>query len=206
MRILKILLLLCLSTLVISGCEKDSVQPKAGTHSKAEKTTQTEKKTAPEPEPAPKKEETQPVKTVEKAKPETKTADETKNETVKTTPKPSTTPPPPKKEPVAAITVQVIGYQGKSILSTTNVTLQQGDTDLTVTQRILKAKGIPISVRGSGASAYVEGINNEFEFDHGPMSGWIAYVNGKKIDRSAGSVAVKKGDQVVWKYSTDGKG
>ena len=36
----------------------------------------------------------------------------------------------------------------------------------------LKEKGIPISVRGSGANAYVEGIANQFEFDHGPQSGW----------------------------------
>ncbi|MGV3464654.1 MAG: DUF4430 domain-containing protein [Heyndrickxia sp.] len=107
-------------------------------------------------------------------------------------------------EPALSVTISVISSDlNKTILSPTKVTIHNGDTFLTATRSILKQKGIPISVRGSGASAYVEGIGDLYEFDNGALSGWIAEKNGVKLDRSAGVKTVKNGDIIRWIYTTD---
>lgn len=118
---------------------------------------------------------------------------------------PTKTTPPPKKEVQAnTVTVTVVGdQQVGTILPTTKVELKDGNTVLDVTLTILKQKGVPVSVRGSGTGAYVEGIANLFEFDRGPLSGWLVKRNGTLLDRSSGAVEVKNGDSVQWIYTTD---
>lgn len=107
-------------------------------------------------------------------------------------------------EPALTVTISIVSHDlNKTILSPTKVSIQNGDTFLSATRTILKQKGIPISVRGSGASAYVEGIGDLYEFDHGPLSGWIAEKNGVKLDRSAGIKSLKSGDTIRWIYTTD---
>lgn len=76
---------------------------------------------------------------------------------------------------------------------------------LDATLHILKERGIQYSVRGSGSSAYVEGINNLYEFDDGPLSGWLAKKNGKSIKQSAGVTSVNDGDAIQWIYTTNYK-
>ena len=211
MRITKIgfILFFSLFFIILSACAKDSVQSRADpspskTHAVAHSKQQTSNKI----------EETHTVNPnqynhAKTSKPTNEQAQKqpvTNNETssTKTSPKqiqPSP-PPAPTKEKVAQGTVQVIGYQGKTILAATMVPLHEGDMALGVTQSILKAIGISMSVRGSGSGAYVEGIDNEFEFDHGPTSGWIFEVNGKIIGISAGSYLMSEGDHLIWKYST----
>lgn len=107
-------------------------------------------------------------------------------------------------KPQSAVTLTVKSDKA-AIVTPTKVTIQKGDTALDATQKILKQKGIQISVRGSGASAYVEGINNLYEFDRGPLSGWTAKKNGSTLGRSAGSTSVKAGDTILWIYTTDYK-
>lgn len=121
-------------------------------------------------------------------------------------PAPTPTPAPaPKQEakPKEMVTISVQGVNG-TVLSATNVEIGSGDTVLSATQKILKKKGIPISVRGSGANAYVEGIANQFEFDHGPQSGWKVKRNGSYMSRSSGAEPVTNGDRIEWVYSTEG--
>ena len=126
------------------------------------------------------------------------------NEKQTTTVKEQTPSPQPKKEETKqTVTVSIVG-EG-TILSSTKVEISEGNSVLDVTSKILKEKGIPISVRGSGSGAYVEGINNLYEFDRGPLSGWEAKRNGVKIDRSAGAIKVGNGDTIQWIYTTDYK-
>ncbi|MDQ0229627.1 DUF4430 domain-containing protein [Metabacillus malikii] len=117
-------------------------------------------------------------------------------------PKQKAPAPAPKEEPKQTVTVQIVGDSG-TILPSTKVELKDNQTVLDVTLSILKQKGIPISVRGSGATAYVEGINNLFEFDRGPYSGWTVKLNGSMIPKSSGVVKVKNGDTVQWRYTTN---
>ncbi|MRG85769.1 DUF4430 domain-containing protein [Salinibacillus xinjiangensis] len=90
-----------------------------------------------------------------------------------------------------------------TILSPTKVKINDGDTVLDVTQRIVKEKSIQISVRGSDATAYVEGIDNLYEFDEGPLSGWTVQVDGKSIDKSAGVFSIKPNQTITWRYTTN---
>ena len=56
---------------------------------------------------------------------------------------------------------------------------------------------------GQGATAYIEGIDNVYEFDRGQGSGWMYRVNGIFPDRGAGVVPLQDGDRVEWLYTTN---
>lgn len=56
---------------------------------------------------------------------------------------------------------------------------------------------------GSGATAYVQGIDNLYEFDKGSGSGWMYSVNGKFPNRSAGIWPLSPGDDIRWLYTED---
>jgi hypothetical protein len=144
----------------------------------------------------------------------TKKPAEEKQHTAKETPKQPAeketkeTPPPKQETPkepakpkqTVNITIAAPDVKG-TILSVTAVEWKAGDTVLDITQKIVKARGIQISVRGSGATAYVEGISNLYEFDEGPMSGWEAFVDGTPLDRSAGVYGVNPGETIKWRYT-----
>ncbi|MGV3488889.1 MAG: DUF4430 domain-containing protein [Tuberibacillus sp.] len=223
MRFTKWLILAVITLLIfaVSACQKDTVQPEQKSKTSSEKSTaihESQPKATsneweePNDETAVKSADTQNgnvQKQAEKAPTVASSTQQTKKSekataSAKTMPKKET--PSPAAQPTASAVVQVVGYNGQAILPAVNVSIVKGDTVLTMTQRILKNKKIPISVRGSGSTAYVEGINNQFEFDHGPTSGWIVQVNGQNINRSSGVIAVKKGDKIIWKYVTEASG
>lgn len=74
------------------------------------------------------------------------------------------------------------------------ISLQGGDTAYS----ILCRSGASVS----GSSSYVKGINGRFEFDEGPTSGWVYYVNGSRPSVGCGSYSIKSGDYVKWDYVT----
>jgi len=91
-----------------------------------------------------------------------------------------------------------------TILPSTAVEIKEGDTVMDVLIRTTRDKGIPMSFRGgTGATAYVEGINNLFEFDKGQGSGWMYRVNGIFPNKSAGVVPLLNGDRIEWLYTLD---
>lgn len=55
-------------------------------------------------------------------------------------------------------------------------------------------------------SYYVEGINNLYEFDCGPESGWVYLVNGAAPGYGCSSYQVSDGDQISFLYSCVGYG
>ncbi|OAS87611.1 MULTISPECIES: DUF4430 domain-containing protein [Metabacillus] len=132
------------------------------------------------------------------------TNEQSSNQTETEKEKEQTATPPKKEAPKQTVTISIVGDQQKgTILSSTKVEMEEGNTVLDITTKILKQKGIPISVTGGGSGAYVEGIANLFEFDHGPLSGWTVKRNGAKLDRSSGAVQVKSGDSIQWIYTSD---
>ena len=52
-------------------------------------------------------------------------------------------------------------------------------------------------------SAYVEGINNLYEFDCGRWSGWMSCVNGWYPNYGASRYQVRQGDVIEWRYTCD---
>jgi hypothetical protein len=92
---------------------------------------------------------------------------------------------------------------GEEIIPPTPVKVKEGDTVLTATVSLLKRKKIPYDISGSGPIAYVRGIHHLYEFDRGPLSGWIFKKNGEIVGHSSGVEPVSPGDQIEWFFTDD---
>ncbi|MBM7652957.1 DUF4430 domain-containing protein [Neobacillus cucumis] len=111
-----------------------------------------------------------------------------------TTPKPVTAP-----KPETTVTLSIVGPKDKgTILAATKIKIEDGYTIFDVVKH---ANGITIDSSGSGATAYIEGINNIYEFDYGAKSGWVFKLNGASITKSVGVIKVKAGDRIACYYT-----
>ncbi len=128
----------------------------------------------------------------------TPTATPTPTPTPKLTPTP--TPPVEKEVVQETVTISIQGPTG-TVLSATTVTFQEGQTVMDVLKEATKANGIVIDYRGKGATTYVMGIQNIYEFDYGPESGWTYRVNGVYAGVSCGAYKPAKGDKIEWIYA-----
>lgn len=52
-------------------------------------------------------------------------------------------------------------------------------------------------------SAYIAGIQNLYEFDCGPHSGWTYLVNGQSPGYGCSSYTLQDGDIIQWRYTCD---
>ena len=109
----------------------------------------------------------------------------------------------PKEEPKKqTVTVSIRGSKSVgTILEATEAAWNEGDTAFSVLKNITRAQGIPMEFSGSGASVYVEGIANLYEFDEGATSGWVYRVNGTLVSKSAGACVLHPGDRIEWIYT-----
>lgn len=104
--------------------------------------------------------------------------------------------------PKASCTVKITGLDGAAMLETA-VSLNEGDTALSVTERAVNENKLTLDVTGSGATAYVSGIGQLYELDEGPMSGWLFKQNGEIGAEGCAAAKVADGDTVEWFYITD---
>ncbi|NLC62912.1 MAG: DUF4430 domain-containing protein [Thermoanaerobacterales bacterium] len=100
------------------------------------------------------------------------------------------------------LTISIVGLDDM-ILEPTEIEIKESDTVLAILKRVTRENKIQMSYRGAKSMAYVEGIDNIYEFDHGPNSGWVYKVNGIIHNKSAGSYPVKDKDVIEWVYTTD---
>ena len=89
------------------------------------------------------------------------------------------------------------------ILSTTTFKIKEGDTVLNVLEVARDKYKIQMAYRGNKESAYIEGINNLYEFDGGQWSGWMYCVNGWYPNYGAGVYVLQAGDVIEWNYTCD---
>ena len=116
------------------------------------------------------------------------------------------TPEVPVEDPAEklAVMMTIRGLEGSpAILPAHSVPWEPGDTVLDLLIRVTREQRIHMAHRGRGRTGYVEGIDNLYEFDHGPASGWVYSVNGIFPDRSAGGREADQGDEIVWWYTLD---
>lgn len=116
--------------------------------------------------------------------------------------------PAPVEEPAASdaskIVYSIVISSSEVPLPPTEMEIQDGDTVLAALIAITKKHKIQMDYRGGqGATAYVEGMANVYEFDRGQGSGWMYRVNGIFPDRGAGVVPLQDGDRVEWLYTTN---
>ena len=91
------------------------------------------------------------------------------------------------------------------ILKKTTVTFEQGETVHDVLKRVCREKGIHMESTYTPVydSAYVEGINQIYEFDCGSESGWMYKVNGWFPNYGSSQYEVSDGDEIAWVYTCD---
>lgn len=83
------------------------------------------------------------------------------------------------------------------ILHEKTVLFRENETVLQVLRRELKREGIHCEV----SDAYIEGIQNIYEFDCGEGSGWMYKVNGVFPSYSSKFYKLQSGDEVVFLYT-----
>lgn len=103
---------------------------------------------------------------------------------------------PPAEPDIAYIYIK--GYKGV-ILSKTEVEIQDNDTVMSLTKRVLGVEEISYKVN----SGYVSSIDGQEEKDKGSGSGWMCSVNGSFINTSADNVDVRDGSDIKWLYTYD---
>lgn len=91
------------------------------------------------------------------------------------------------------------------ILPSTTVTFSEGESVYDVLQRVCRENGIHMEASWTPMynSAYVEGINNLYEFDVSQGSGWMYRVNGWFPNYGCSRYALQNGDVVEWLYTCD---
>jgi hypothetical protein len=134
------------------------------------------------------------------AKPATTATTTVTTTTVSPKPKPSTPPPPQK--PAETVTLSIVGPKDRgTIIGATKVSFKDGQTIFDILLQETKKHKIIVDSRGSGATAYIEGIDNYYEFDYGAKSGWVFKLNGVSLTKSIGAIKVKDGDRIECYYT-----
>ena len=91
------------------------------------------------------------------------------------------------------------------IFPATQVTFYEGESVFNVLQREMKKARIHMEFVDTPIynSAYIEGINNLYEFDCGELSGWMYKVNDWFPNYGCSRYGLKDGDVVEWVYTCD---
>lgn len=94
---------------------------------------------------------------------------------------------------------------GGVIFAKSTVEFSEGESVFDVLQRICRQNGIHLESSWTPMynSAYVEGINNLYEFDCGELSGWMYRVNGWYPNYGCSRYALADGDTVEWRFTCD---
>lgn len=91
------------------------------------------------------------------------------------------------------------------IFPATEVTFYEGESAFNVLQREMRKAGIHMEFVDTPMynSAYIEGINNLYEFDCGELSGWMYKVNDWFPNYGCSRYQLQPGDVVEWVYTCD---
>lgn len=91
------------------------------------------------------------------------------------------------------------------ILKAVTVEVQEGKTVFDVLQQVCKDKKIPMEFTKATIydTAYIEGINNLYEFDCGECSGWMYTVNGIFPNYGCSDYTLEDGDVIAFLYTCE---
>ena len=67
----------------------------------------------------------------------------------------------------------------------------------------MRQQGILMEASFTGDMAYIEGIDNLYEFSCGELSGWMYCVNEEYPHVGCSSIKVQDGDEIEWHYTCD---
>ena len=91
------------------------------------------------------------------------------------------------------------------IFPATVVSAYDGESVFNILQREMRRAGIHMTFRNTPIynSAYIEAINNIYEFDVGELSGWVYRVNDWFPNYGCSRYQLKSGDVIEWIYTCD---
>jgi hypothetical protein len=89
------------------------------------------------------------------------------------------------------------------VLPETEATAYEGESVFNILQREMKRAAVHMEFMNTPIynSAYIEGINNIYEFEVGELSGWMYKVNGWFPNYGCSRYQVKAGDRIEWLYT-----
>ncbi|MBE6658431.1 MAG: DUF4430 domain-containing protein [Ruminococcaceae bacterium] len=93
--------------------------------------------------------------------------------------------------------------EGGVLLPETAYTASPGQTVFEVLTEVCRENKIHLEHSTSPvySNSYIEGIGNIYEFDGGPLSGWMYAVNDTYPSFSASAYRVEDGDRIVFRYT-----
>ena len=114
-----------------------------------------------------------------------------------------------KDSPIGSVTIEIICDEAVKvgdnavILPKATVPIEAGETVYDILMQVARRDGVKIDVTAGGVAggAYVRGIGQLYEFDHGDLSGWLYSVNGERRWVACDDYVLSDGDNIVWKYS-----
>lgn len=91
------------------------------------------------------------------------------------------------------------------IFAAASVEFSEGESVFDLLKRICRDNKIHMESSWTPMynSAYIEGINNLYEFDCGSGSGWMYRVNGVYPNYGCSRYTLKRGDVVEWRYTCE---
>ena len=89
------------------------------------------------------------------------------------------------------------------ILPSCEIPFVEGETVFDALTVAVRTHSLQMEHTGDGEMAYINGINNLYEFDYGDLSGWIYSVNGEIHSTGCGSYRLSDGDEILWQYTTE---
>ncbi len=89
------------------------------------------------------------------------------------------------------------------ILDSFKVEYEEGATVFDVFAETVRENKIHMEYTGAAKIPYIEGVSNLYEFDCGPLSGWMYKVNGWFPSFNMGQYKVERGDQIEIIYTCD---
>ena len=90
---------------------------------------------------------------------------------------------------------------GLVYLSETKFLYREGMTAFDLLMKAERVARLRVEYRGMPGSYYVSSINDLAEFSAGSGSGWLVFVNGEMISKSASAYVLSPGDVVNWRYT-----
>lgn len=100
------------------------------------------------------------------------------------------------------VSIQVISPVEE--LMSASISLETDDSVFDVLLRASEEVGLRIDYTGRGQLAYLQGIENIYEFDYGANSGWLYAVNGELPAMGMGNYFPEAGDEILIQYTLDG--
>jgi len=90
-----------------------------------------------------------------------------------------------------------------TLLAVTEVEFTGGNTVFDVFRQVLRGQKLHFEYVDASAydSVYIEGIGNLYEYDCGPLSGWMYSVNGVYPGLGCSAYSLADGDVIVFSYT-----